>query len=97
MRNLSPSLDHLQIRGELDFGVLISALVFAADADFNMPLSLPSNEVDDFFGSLDVISSISGGFFDSENPREADADDAGEGRAEVGARTPIRSNNSEGM
>ena len=94
MRNLSPSLDHLQIRGELAAGVLIGALVFAADADFNIPLSLPSKEVDGFFCSLDVMSSISGGFIlDSESPRGADANDVCAAR--VG--TPIRSNNSEGM
>lgn len=95
MRNLSPSLDHLQIRGKWDSGVLIGALVFAADADFNMPLSLPSKEVDGFFFSSDVMSSISGGFWESENPRGADANDVG--AAGTGARTPMRSNSSEGM
>lgn len=94
MRNLLPSLDHLQIRGELDSGVLIGV---AAGADFNMPLSLPSKEVDGFFFSLDVMSSISGGFLDSENPRGADADDVGATTVETGARTLKRSNSSEGM
>ena len=54
----------------------MSAPDFALEADFSMPLSLPSKEDDDAFFSLDVMSSMRG-FLAPESSRRTDLDDVG--------------------
>ena len=97
IRSLSPSLDHLQTRGESDVWASICAPDFAAETDFSMPLSLPSKEDDDVFFSLDVMSSMRG-FLAPESSRGTGLDDADPAVAVAGtgASIPIRLNSSRG-
>ncbi len=97
IRSLSPSLDHLQTRGELDFGSSICAPDFPAEPDFSMPLSLPSKEDDGVFFSLEVMSSMRG-FLAPKSSRGTNLDDVGPAVAVAGtgASIPIRLNSSRG-